>query len=512
MIEKKLVVIKATKYFISLIVVIVAIELIIFNIANKRNIDTFIQEQSEHLQHDATNIGVTLDLISTDLKYLTETKLTKNAIIHKSDISKNELIQLIAIMHRNKNDYDQIRILDTLGNEVIRVDNKRGKIQVIPDTLLQNKANRYYFKETMKLDSNDMYVSPFDLNIEHGKIEQPLNPMIRYSKKVVDSSGNTIAVGILNFRGNSIIESIINNHNDNKEYLVNADGYFIVSPKNCKPWGWMYEDRADCKIQNIQPRLWAQMSTLNFGYIQSTNGIYVFQKTSTMPKSVISSKYTHYLYIIKHINRNTINSIKWRTVSLLLLSFILIIPVQLFISIRLAIYKVTQRKLLQKLEQQARHDELTGLYNRRELVYKLNKDMKMAWRRKAPLSIIFIDLNNLKVVNDNLGHQAGDNLICGLSDAIKVSLRETDYAARVGGDEFIVVLPDCKRQDAYEIVNRITKILKENGEKVNQEWSMSCGIAELRVEDNAEELIERADTRMYENKVKQKKSRGEQVR
>ena len=127
--------------------------------------------------------------------------------------------------------------------------------------------------------------------------------------------------------------------------------------------------------------------------------------------------------------------------------------------------------------------------------------MKLARRRNAHLSIAFIDLNNLKTINDSLGHDAGDLLITGAATTLKTTLRETDYVARVGGDEFLAVFLDSNYDDTLHIVERINNVFGEMGNDLMKlDWSMSIGVATMTGNESPEEFIKRADSEMYKAK------------
>ncbi len=94
--------------------------------------------------------------------------------------------------------YDQIRFIDDTGMEVVRASLNNGNPLKIPDGRLQSKADRYYFKDTISLDDGEVFVSPLDLNIEHGIIEQPLKPTIRFGTPVFDDSRQKRGIVVLN--------------------------------------------------------------------------------------------------------------------------------------------------------------------------------------------------------------------------------------------------------------------------------------------------------------------------
>ncbi|MGE5583373.1 MAG: diguanylate cyclase [Bacillota bacterium] len=110
---------------------------------------------------------------------------------------------------------------------------------------------------------------------------------------------------------------------------------------------------------------------------------------------------------------------------------------------------------LSELYQKATLDELTGLYNRNFLMQRIREEIKKSWRFKQPLSLIFMDLDFFKRVNDEYGHQMGDQLLTELGDFVKKSIRDYDVACRFGGEEFVILLPQTKLVNAYDLADRL---------------------------------------------------------
>ena len=103
--------------------------------------------------------------------------------------------------------YDQIRFLNTEGQEIIRVNSHQGNSTAVPEKLLQNKGNRYYFSESLNINRKMVYVSPLDLNMERGKIEEPHKPMIRFGTPVFNAQDEKIGVVLLNYLTERLLEN-----------------------------------------------------------------------------------------------------------------------------------------------------------------------------------------------------------------------------------------------------------------------------------------------------------------
>mgnify|MGYP002620637483 FL=1 len=156
-----------------------------------------------------------------------------------------------------------------------------------------------------------------------------------------------------------------------------------------------------------------------------------------------------------------------------------------------------------ELDHVAHHDELTGLPNRRLLISHLDRALK-ATRQKATGAVLFIDLDRFKLVNDSLGHGAGDELLRLVTQRLRASLRTADFLARFGGDEFIVILeqtsPDGARTVAQHVIDRLTEpfLLPAGGEIY---IGASIGISFFPEDSSrAEELLQHADAALYQAK------------
>jgi diguanylate cyclase (GGDEF)-like protein len=175
-----------------------------------------------------------------------------------------------------------------------------------------------------------------------------------------------------------------------------------------------------------------------------------------------------------------------------------------------------QQKASQEINYLATHDALTDLYNRWQFINLLTQLLKMAHRDRQPVSVIFIDLNRFKPINDTYGHDAGDLVLKTIAQRLKKILREADIIARLGGDEFIVALPNvASPQDIEKILAKIDDTIEEpitlaNGKQVS--LSASLGVAIYYGEkpitaDLVDQLINRADEKMYLEKTKNHNAR-----
>lgn len=170
------------------------------------------------------------------------------------------------------------------------------------------------------------------------------------------------------------------------------------------------------------------------------------------------------------------------------------------------IMDITDRKLMeQELAQLAIRDSLTGLYNRRELERRFKEEFARASRYDRPLSLLWIDVDHFKTVNDQFGHHVGDEVLRQLSSLLEKDIRHVDYVARYGGEELVIVLPEMAAAEAMRTAERIRKTVGEaridrsEGEPIRV--SVSIGVAGYPDHGkSAEDLFRAADRAMYEAK------------
>jgi diguanylate cyclase (GGDEF)-like protein len=161
-----------------------------------------------------------------------------------------------------------------------------------------------------------------------------------------------------------------------------------------------------------------------------------------------------------------------------------------------------------RLESLSQHDPLTGLFNRRHLFTKLEQELARL-RRGHGFGVVMLDLDGFKQVNDLQGHLRGDLLLKEIAQSLNTSTREIDAAARYGGDEFLIVLPDADAEQARTVAERVTAAVRELGLRFDAQHPVtaSLGVAVAHRDDSVASIIRRAD----ENAYRAKKGGGNKV-
>ncbi len=205
---------------------------------------------------------------------------------------KKRFEEFLLAFCENKNIYDQIRFINEKGMEVVRVNFNMGTPAVIPQHMLQNKADRYYFKDTIKLQEEEIFISPLDLNIEQGKVEQPLKPMIRFGMPIVDDSRQRRGIVILNYFGEKLINHLVDFYGSSSSgqmMLLNKDGYWLKGAKVEDEWGFMFEPRKERTFFNLYPKASQNIFKRESGQFVNEDGLFTFATVHPLLEGAISS-------------------------------------------------------------------------------------------------------------------------------------------------------------------------------------------------------------------------------
>ncbi|WP_298753478.1 PAS domain-containing sensor histidine kinase [uncultured Arcobacter sp.] len=198
--------------------------------------------------------------------------------------------------------YSQIRFVNNSGQEVVRVDNKNNKTIIIKKENLQDKSNRYYFKESKTLKDGEIYLSQFDLNVENGKIEIPYNPTIRISTPVTNADGKISGYILINYLGDEILKELKLSSIDINSLLLNKDSYYMLGFKSSDEWGFMFNK--NISFQNDYPKGWAKINSSNVKHsiaLDENNKLFAFRQIN--PVDIISP------------NRETLSRRNWTIIS-----------------------------------------------------------------------------------------------------------------------------------------------------------------------------------------------------
>jgi methyl-accepting chemotaxis protein len=239
-------------------------------------------------------------------------------------------------MMEQKPHYMQFRYIDEKGNELVRVDSDGTNIKVIPKAGLQNKADRPYFSDTIKLSAGSVYVSPVDLNQERGQIERPFKPVIRYATPIIDSGGQNRGIAIANIFAKEFIKPFQedkfqadnkNKYKGKQKFLVNQDGYYISHPNPNKEWG--FDLRNNDKLEKDYSLEVAKLILGNDqGFIDKGGYLFSYHKVDPSPNQ------KEFLVAINKVPKDSIfaavNSLKIVAILIILVSVAVVLPLGIY--------------------------------------------------------------------------------------------------------------------------------------------------------------------------------------
>ena len=302
------------------------------------NLNKKINDSSEH-------IVSYLDNISYDILFLSKVPPIQGIVRARNnkgidpkdnstyDVWVERLSVIFTAFMEAKPYYMQLRYFDKNGNEIVRVDSDGLTVKIIPKEQLQNKAQREYFTETMKLSLGEIYVSQINLNRERGEIETPYKPTIRYATPIFSADGKRQGIIIGNLLVDRIFEQIKqdNQNNAGTAFILNQDGYYLDHPDEQREWG--FELNTDEKItkyysQKVVNQIFSgghsdivdgvdSVITYNTIFLGESNANNFLVIVYDLPKKIVFAavnKFKTIAFIVIFISMITFLSIGWLTI------------------------------------------------------------------------------------------------------------------------------------------------------------------------------------------------------
>ncbi len=496
---------RGISYGALLVIFLLVVDLIILFAVDKQIHERRSIKEFHELEKIEWVIELELQQVHSDLCYFSESAVARSFLEHRDSLSESHLESFMKQIVATQNKYTHISILDTSSQELICITNSENGPVTCIDPLIHSEKCKYPNAIT-SLAAGELYTEQLQFTHQAGTTNEELENIIQISTPIFSTSGTRIGIGVVNYLGESIDDIIENIEVDDKDlpFLITRDGQYLKKPgaTNRKT---VKELQASRSFSVDYPDIWGSLTNCSTGFLTSDMGEFYYSSLNLAPQMSITRNEA---ILLLHVPAEQVRSDSRSLYYGLLLGSLLLAPLLFIMGMKQGKYQVHQQWLFQRLEEEATHDSLTGLLNRRAILEQLKMSFTLAKRRNSDLSVGFIDLNNLKQLNDTLGHEAGDELLRGCARSMKMVIRSSDSGARMGGDEFMIVFPDCDRTSAENIMKRIELQFASIGlEQSGSTWSMSYGCASLQGETDAAELIvERADSNMYVHKQSQKRN------
>jgi len=245
-------------YFVPVIVLAIAALVIVFVHEERRARSATEAREGQLVAVAAAVIRARLEVPKQDLLYLSELQDVGQLLGGDSSARTRVGSDFEAFVKEHR-DYGQLRILDASGREIVRVDRTPTGARLVPSQDLQQKGNRYYFREAIRDGWGQVYVSPLDLNVEHGQVERPPKPTMRFATPLYDSLGVKRGVLVLNVLAAPILQELrqLGRSSRGRFWLVNRDGYPLLAPSAHDEFGFMFPGSGANSLAVLAPQLWS---------------------------------------------------------------------------------------------------------------------------------------------------------------------------------------------------------------------------------------------------------------
>ncbi len=239
--------------------------------------DKYQHAESVRLDLVSKRLGRDLSKVVTDLRRLAQSVIVRDYLSDDSQRNTERLNRELLNLVAHTSSYDQARFLDHEGRERARINYNNGAPTVVAQSELQDKQQRYYFKETIALAGGQVYLSPLDLNVEHGRIETPHKPIIRIATPLYRNNDSPPAgILILNYLADATLNDfeqfMSNSWGD--AMLLNEHGYWLHSSDPSDEWGFMWSGGQS--FAQRYPQAWHTIAANAAGTVETQSGLFIF--------------------------------------------------------------------------------------------------------------------------------------------------------------------------------------------------------------------------------------------
>ncbi len=322
--------------FLTLLLFVIFATIPFLNAARDQHKTAVINDLKSEIEVVSNELTKSYYEAKGDIGMLASLPMNRTYLKNSDESHRQQIIEYFATFLQEYNHYFQIRLLDMQGNERIRLDYINNHIIVTPDSQLQNKAARDYFNRITQLGFQETYISAFNLNQEHGIIETPYKPAIRFAKHVYDEKNQPIGLVVTNFAGKHLLENIIKLNKNRRPNLqiINPQGFWIVAPNPVLEWGLDLGQTGN-NIKTMHPELWNTLQKKISGYLETSDHLYLYQKINLMfsqgPHSSVQME-DPFFYLLMDIPENYIDELLFAKSSTFKLWIGFILVLLLFIS------------------------------------------------------------------------------------------------------------------------------------------------------------------------------------
>ncbi len=460
-----------------------------------------------------------LTSVISDIRLLADNQIINDFADQKSPENRESLVAFWRRMMMEHPEYDQIRFLCPGGMEAVRLEYNDRVAVDIPKDELSNKSERYYYKESAKLRKGRIYISPIDVNHENGVPELPFKPTIRFGVGVYDSKQQRAGTLVINFNVSDYLNTVreSSTHEQADFMLLTHDGYWIMHPDKAFEWGQFKPKGKGVNFAMMYPDAWDRIKNQKDGEFVLSDQVYDFDTYDLQDtSSIVSTRQTlgdsekdfvvedTLIKQVALLPASVIQGYRKQIINQCLMITLVWIVLSLVPCWGLARTMVNYTDEHRQLSHNAHHDNVTGLANRVLLTERMDHAVSLSARHDRLCAVLYIDLDGFKPINDQYGHHIGDELLQAVAARMLSAVRKTDTVARIGGDEFAILLSEIKdKTDAMLIGEKVMSRVYEPVSTSKGDVTVGASIGVALFPENGttpDALLEYADRQMYGNK------------
>ncbi|WP_292989286.1 PAS domain S-box protein [Nitrosomonas sp.] len=338
---------------VPLVLVLVAVLWLLYRTHIATTLTIMQTNEQQSIQLANQTVDAVFGVLHGDALYLAENSSLQQWLDTGDSAIRSHLNADFLAFTRSRRLYDQVRFLDQHGQEVVRANWNDGQPEVVAEEQLQSKLDSYYVKNTLALNERVVFMSPFDLNIEHDIIEQPIKPTIRLSTPVFDSKGQKRGLVVLNYRGQRLLNRLraIADKSPGSLWLLNKKSYWLLGPHPDMEWGFMYPDRQTMRFDHKYGEdIWLSMlHGLQFNQWLDEKGLFTYTRITPATAEIASTEPENYVgneqwIVVAHIPPSGISASTVKHVHNLIIAFMVLAPLLALLSGIITYYDMRRRQ------------------------------------------------------------------------------------------------------------------------------------------------------------------------
>lgn len=456
-------------FFIGAIFIVVALYL---NSLYQTILEKNITKNNENISSKYKTIETYLLNTKKDLFFISK--------LYEEIESLNTLAKTLVLFNSENLIYIQIRYINNFGKEVLRINNKNSQLTLTPEHELQDKSNRYYFKESLKLNKQEVYLSSFDLNIENKRIEIPHKPTLRFSTPILSKKKEIDGYVILNYSGKKLLDFLKQNQEFDTLLINKNSDYLLSTQMPNKEWNFMLKDHNGLKLEN--PAVWKKIeSSKSKKFVFKKDDLY-YSVIKINPIEIISpnrvEKSRRQWFLISYFNKQKVFDEFLLSTNTLMLPLVFILIILTFASYLLSHY-------LKRLEKANERVEIasSAFENSQEGILVLNAKGQIVNINKGFTSITGYTYDEVYFKDPKLLKDSSHEVHDGFFEIMWDTIQKKDfwsgelYNRKKNGQKFIehLTISTIKERDEIKyyvgVFSDITQMIKqkEKIEKTNKE-------------------------------------------